>query len=123
VEAAAASSVSASIYEPADSAVTRYGFKLTLRGADGQPVPGQDLTVTLVGDGSLAPGFSAKEVKRETDAQGSAVVTWYRRSIFGRDVKATLSIEVPRPDWTLTLENVDPHDHGPRISYAGTRLR
>jgi hypothetical protein len=42
---------------------------------------------------------------RETNADGEIEFSWFRRSIFGRDVKATVSAE-PKdlPDAQITLE-------------------
>ena len=82
----------------------RFNYRLTLRDASGQPLAG-DVVLNVEGDGSLQPGHDAKTITRETDAQGEVLFAWFRRSIFGRDVKATVSAE-PRnlPDAQVTLD-------------------
>lgn len=96
-------SVSVPIFVQATDATSRLYYKATLtRG--GQPVANEEVTVSLEGDGSLQPGHDAKSIIRETDASGVVPVTWYRRSIFGRDVKATLTVATPHADCSLTLE-------------------
>jgi len=87
---------------------SRFDFKVTLNDAAGQPLAGRDVVLSVQGDGSLQPGHDAKTMTRETDAQGEVVFSWFRRSIFGRDVKATVSAE-PRdlPDAELTLETTE----------------
>ena len=118
-----AASASVSIAEPRTSSTTRLHYKIFAKDASGSPLAGEEITLRLEGDGSFAPGFSSKEVKRVTDNEGTAIVTWYRRSIFDRDVKATLTAECGRPGAVLSLESVHIVDTGPRTSYAGTRLR
>lgn len=83
---------------------SRFNYRLTLRDASGQPLAG-DVVLSVEGDGSLQPGHDAKTITRETDAQGEVLFAWFRRSIFGRDVKATVSAE-PRnlPDAQVTLD-------------------
>ena len=83
---------------------SRFNYRLTLRDASGQPLAG-DVVLSVEGDGSLQPGHDAKTITRETDAQGEVLFAWFRRSIFGRDVKATVSAE-PRnlPDAEVTLD-------------------
>jgi hypothetical protein len=84
---------------------SRFNYKLTLRDASGAVLAGKDVVLSVEGDGSLQPGHDAKTMTRETNAQGEIVFAWFRRSIFGRDVKATVSAE-PRnlPDAEVTLE-------------------
>jgi hypothetical protein len=96
---------SVGIFVESGDPTSRFNYKLTLRDADGQPLPGQDVVLSVEGDGSLQPGHDAKTMTRETNAQGEIVFAWFRRSIFGRDVKATVSSE-PRnlPDAKVELE-------------------
>jgi hypothetical protein len=86
-------SVSLPIALKAEDPTSRLHYKATVT-RSGQPASGE-IRVVLEGDGSLQPGHSAKELVRETDASGAALITWYRRSIFGRDIKATLTVIAP----------------------------
>jgi len=97
------SSVSVPIFVEAGDATSRLHYKATLT-RSGQPVAAEELTISLEGDGSLQPGHDAKRIVRETDASGVVPVTWYRRTIFGRNIKATLSVSAPHADCSLTLE-------------------
>jgi hypothetical protein len=99
-------SVSVPISLAASEATSRLHFKVSVT-RSGQPAPAEEVKVTLVGDGSLQPGHDAKQLVRESDAAGVASVTWYRRSIFGRDIKATLTVESSHSDCALTLEPVE----------------
>jgi hypothetical protein len=85
--------------------MTRFDYKVTLKDAGGQPLAGKDVVLAVDGDGSLQQGFNAKQIVRETNANGEIAFSWFRRSIFGRDVKATVSAE-PKdlPDALITLE-------------------
>ncbi len=120
-------SESISIDEPRSSNSTRQYFRVSLRGADGQPLANEGLTLTLQGDGSLASGFDAKEAARESDASGIVPVTWFRRGIFSRDAKAVLTITSRRNDASIRLEQVDNEEMaaaaGPWISWAPRRLK
>jgi len=84
---------------------TRFPFKLTLCDAGGQPLPAKDVLISVEGDGSLQQGHNAKTLTRETNASGEVEFSWFRRSIFGRDAKAVVSVE-PRdlPDAQIKLE-------------------
>jgi hypothetical protein len=89
------SSVSASFSVEPSAPTVRLTYRATVRKSDGSPLSGAEVTFTLDGDGSLQPSHHAKSLIRETDAGGAAEVTWFRRSIFGRPLHATLSVEVP----------------------------
>jgi hypothetical protein len=84
---------------------SRFNYKLTVCDAKGQPLAGKDVVLSVDGPGSLQPGHDAKSMTRETDAQGEVLFAWFRRSIFGRDINATVSVE-PRdlPDAQISLE-------------------
>jgi hypothetical protein len=99
-------SVSVPISLHASEATSRLHFKASVT-RSGQPAPAEEVKVILVGDGSLQPGHDAKQLVRESDASGVASVTWYRRSIFGRDIKATLTVESSHSDCAVTLEPVE----------------
>jgi hypothetical protein len=99
-------SVSVPISLTSSEATSRLHFKASVT-RSGRPATAEDVKVTLVGDGSLQPGHDAKQLVRETDASGVASVTWYRRSIFGRDIKATLTVESSHSDSSVMLEPVE----------------
>ncbi len=101
-----ASPVSVSIFEEASSNTTRRHYRILLTDESGAPVAGEDVVLTLVGDGSFVPNFKSEEIKRESDAEGKSQFTWYRRSIFGRDVKATVSAQADKPGRAVSLEEI-----------------
>jgi hypothetical protein len=106
------------------NAVRRY-YDVIVKSASGEAVAGEALKVTLVGDGSLAPGFDSKEIARQTDEDGVAHVTWFRRNIWSRNVKCTLSIEASS-DATISFEQRDeapPEETGPRMSWTPSRRK
>ena len=116
------SSASVFISEPANSATARLTYQLVVKRPDGAPLTGEEVVVSLEGDGSLQSGFSSKEVKRTTDEDGIERVSWYRRGIYGRPVKATLSVSSTSPDSAVTLERVeDESTEGNWISWAPRR--
>ena len=82
-------------------------FRIAARKADGTPLAGVELRVTLEGDGSFQHNFDSKSVVRVPDADGNAEVTWYRRSIFGRDIKGTITVSSPVATRTITLQQVE----------------
>jgi len=114
---------SVSISEAKLSNVGQLHFELRLTSSAGAPLAGSDLRVILDGDGSLAPTRDVKEVVRETNADGAARVTWYRRSIFGRDVHATLSVASELTDALVSLQQLSPDQvqTGPRTVWSPER--
>jgi hypothetical protein len=82
-------------------------YDLILKRKDGAAASGAEVLVRLEGDGSLAPAFDAKEQRRVTDDEGVVDVTWYRRSIFGRNVKAKLSASI-EGDYELSMQPGEP---------------
>ena len=119
-------SASVSILEPEKSSTSRHVYRLLLRDGRGEPLAGEEVVVTLQGDGSLAPGFSSKEVRREMDESGAALVTWYRRGIYGRDIKAALSAMAAPSGASISFERLSDEEvaalDGPRIVHARSRL-
>ncbi len=79
------------IAEPTNTAANRLAFKLRLTDSKGAPLAGREVNVEIVGDGSFAINFSSKEIKRQTDEAGEAKVVWFRRGIYGRKVRGTIS--------------------------------
>jgi hypothetical protein len=98
------SSSSLPISVDASAPTVRLHFRLLVTSSSGEPLAGEEVKVRLEGDGSLQPRHDAKDLPRETGPDGSAEVTWYRRSIFGRNLKATISVEAPREGVEATLE-------------------
>jgi hypothetical protein len=98
---------STKIFTDKSSNVARMYFRIAARKADGSPLTGVELRVTLEGDGSLQPNFDSKSVVRVPDADGIAEVTWYRRSIFGRDIKGTLTVTSPDTNSTVVLTETE----------------
>ena len=98
------STTSIPIFTENGSNTVRMSFKLIVKQADGSPLTGEECTVTLEGDGSLAPRHDSKRIYRTTNSDGAAEVIWYRRGIYGRDVHATLSVESPAEGSSVTIE-------------------
>jgi hypothetical protein len=82
-------------------------FRIAARKANGSPLTGVELRVSLEGDGSFQHNFDSKSVIRVPDENGNCEVTWFRRSIFGRDIKGTLTVTSPEAGSTVTLEQVE----------------
>src|SRR5688500_12233448 len=101
------STASTQIFTDKSSNVGRMYFRIAVRKADGSPLTGVELRVTLEGDGSLQPNFDSKSVVRVPDVEGNAEVTWYRRSIFGRNIKGTLTVTSPDANSNLVLEETE----------------
>jgi hypothetical protein len=101
------STASIPIFTDKSSNLGRMYFRIAPRTADGSPLAGVELRITLEGDGSFQPNFDSKSLIRVPDADGNAEVTWYRRSIFGRDIKATLTVTSPDPSSTVTLQQIE----------------
>lgn len=102
------SAASYSIFAENGSNTVRMNFRFEVTGPDGSPVVGEECTVRLEGDGSLAPRHDSKQVYRTTNSEGAAEVVWYRRGIYGRDVKATLTVESPVEGSSVKVETTTP---------------
>jgi hypothetical protein len=81
-------------------------FRITAHNADGTPLTGVELRVTLEGYGSFQHNFDSKSVVREPNPDGVADVTWYRRSIFGRDIHGTITVTTPQAGATVSIAQV-----------------
>src|SRR5438309_4208119 len=103
-----ATGIEIQIFEPAGGGAGRHTYVASVKKENGEPLAGVDVKIAMRGDGSLAPAMSSAEIYRETDAAGKARFTWYRRSIFSRDVKATLSLSVAAADASLSFEETAP---------------
>ena len=120
------STTEVSIAESATSSNARLYWQIALKSASGEPAPGVEIKITLAGDGSLAPQFDSKEVFRLTEEDGTANVTWYRRNIWGRSVKATLTVSRPVEGQSVALEAMSeaPAEMiGPRTEWTPQRRR
>ena len=95
------------IFEPKDSAAVNHVYKVRVT-RDGSPLAGAEIVFALEGSGSLASQFSAKEAKRETDAAGETQAGWYRRSIWGRDIRATITATVEQTGAQISFEEIMP---------------
>jgi hypothetical protein len=113
---------SVSFSEPVSSPTTRRVYELRVADASGNPLSGLQLEVMLTGDGSFAPNFSSKEIRRETDEAGKASFDWYRRSIFNRQVNATITVGTTRDDCSIEIELIPESQaaaqQGPKVSYV-----
>ena len=101
---------------------TKLAFKLRLTDAKGAPLAGREVSVELQGDGSFAINFSAKEIKRLTDEAGEAVVVWFRRGIYGRKLRGTISGSPDDGEGTLAWEPTE-EDTGMMVDYTQEALR
>jgi hypothetical protein len=102
-------SASAEIFIEAQEPKARFDYLLTLRDAAGNILAGKDVVIECEGDGSLQSAHNAKQLVRETNAEGQVKFQWFRRGIFGRDVKAVITVEGrDLPDSVVTLESVEP---------------
>jgi hypothetical protein len=91
------------IFTENGSNTVRMSFRFTVKQADGSPLAGEECTVTLEGDGSLAPRHDSKRIYRTTNSEGGSEAIWYRRGIYGRDVHATLTVESPADGSTVEI--------------------
>ena len=98
------STASIPIFTENGSNTVRMSFRLVVRKPDGSALAGEECTVTLEGDGSLAPRHNSKRILRTTGSDGAAEVIWYRRGIYGRDVHATLTVESPVAESSVSIE-------------------
>jgi len=100
-----AASASIEILEPATGGAGRHSYVINVVVAGGDPAPaGEDLIVVLEGGGSLAPTFPSNQIRRETDASGQARFTWYRRSIYDRDIQAKVIVTPSSPGSSVSIE-------------------
>ena len=118
---ATASTASFIIEEPQASAVARRSFALRLTTSAGEPVAGVEVPIGLEGDGSFATGFSSKEIKRTTGADGSAGFPWHRRGIYGRNVRGVISISAPADGQSVEIIEVE--DESSEANWVSYRQR
>ena len=111
------------IAEAANTDVTRLAFKLRLTDANDVPLAGREVNVEIDGDGSFAINFSSKEIKRVTDDAGEAVVAWFRRGIYGRKIRGTISGSPGNGEGSLAWELTDDSDAGTVVGYTPDDVR
>ncbi len=104
------------------SPISKITYAIEARDGDGKPVAGQDVSLTIEGDGSFAANFPAKELTRTTDENGTAQATWFRSGIYLRRVKATVAVTLPVAG-TVTLTEVDDEGDKVWISWKKEELR
>jgi hypothetical protein len=117
------STASYEIFTENGSNMVRQPLRFVVKKPDGSPAGGEECAITLEGDGSLAPRHDSKRILRTTNSEGAAEIVWYRRGIYGRDVRATLSVEAPVTDATVTIDTTDPEPmvHISRLDVRGIR--
>ena len=103
-----ANNLSIEIVEAKTSNVARRAFAIRVTRPDGSPAAGETLEITLDGPGSLAYAFSAKDQRREADTNGTIKIDWYRKGIFDRDIKATVTVATKLDGANVSYEEVDP---------------
>ena len=111
------------INEAKTSNVARRTFALRVTKSDGSPVAGAGIEIALDGPGSLAYAFSAKDQRREADASGTVKIDWYRKGIFDRDIKATISIAASAADAALSYEEIVPETANTSYNLPPKKLR
>jgi hypothetical protein len=117
------SKVTIEISEAKSSNVARRGFAIKVSNADGSPAPGALIEVALDGPGSLAYAFSAKDQRREADANGIIKIDWYRKGIFDRDIKGTISVTTPVAGAGLSYEEIVPETANTSYNLPPKKLR
>ena len=111
------------ISEHRSSNVARRAFAIRVTGKDGSPVAGTTVEITLEGPGSLAYAFSAKDQRKETDANGTTKIDWYRKGIFDRDIKATISASASVDGADVSYVEVDPETANTSYNFPTKKLR
>ena len=97
------------IFEPASGGAGRHSYLVSVAApGGGPPDAGEEMIITLDGGGSLAPSFPSSQIRRETDASGQARFTWYRRSIYDRDIRAKLVVTPSTPGSSISIEETAP---------------
>jgi hypothetical protein len=117
------SNTSIEIVEAKNSNVARRAFALRVSKADGSPAAGTTVEIELNGPGSLSYAFSAKDQRREADAEGSLKIDWFRKGIFDRDIKATITAKVALDGATIESMEVHPETADTSYNFPPRKLR
>src|SRR6478672_9079402 len=115
--------LSIEIVEAKSSNVARRAFAIRVTREDGSPAAGAAIEVTLNGPGSLAYAFSAKDQRRETDANGTTKIDWFRKGIFDRDIKATVSATTSLEGADVSFVEVEPETANTSYNFPPRKLR
>ena len=115
--------VSIEIVEAKSSNVARRAFAIRVLKADGSPAAGQTVEITLEGPGSLAYAFSAKDQRKETDANGTFKIDWFRKGIFDRDIKATITASSSDEGADVSYVEVEPETADTSYNFPPRKLR
>ena len=115
--------VSIEIIEARTTNVARRAFAIRVTTADGSPAAGTTVEVTLEGPGSLSYAFSAKDQRRETDASGVTKIDWFRKGIFDRDIKATITATASVEGADVSYVEVDPETANTSYNFPPKKLR
>jgi hypothetical protein len=110
------------IEEIPSSTVSRHYYKLVLKDAGGSPLAGKDVVITVEGDGSFAHNFLSNEIHRETDENGEAQFTWFRRSVYLRTARAKVTATYAS-DASLTIAELEEAPPGVSISWKPDEIR
>jgi hypothetical protein len=119
----AESTASIEIVEAKNSNVARRAFALRVTRADGTPAAGATVEIQLEGPGSLSYAFSAKDQRREADAEGTLKIDWYRRGIFDRDIKATITAKPALDGASVEHMEVNPETADTSYNFPPRKLR
>lgn len=114
---------SVQIDEPVSSSVSKHVYKIILKDEAGQPVSGEEVSISMTGSGGFEMSFASDAIKRTTDDAGEATFTWYRRGIFTRGVKATVTAEAGRAGTILSLERVTELPPDVSMSWVKTEFK
>jgi hypothetical protein len=115
--------MSIEIVEAKTTNIARRAFAIRVTRADGSPAAGTTVEVTLDGPGSLAYAFSAKDQRKETDASGTTKIDWYRKGIFDRDIKATITAGTSIEGADVSYVEVDPETSNTSYNFPTKKLR
>ena len=115
--------LSIEILEAKSTNVARRAFAIRVSNADGSPAAGAAVEVTLEGPGSLAYAFSAKDQRKEADANGVTKIDWYRKGIFDRDIKATITVATSVDGADVSYVEVEPETSNTSYNFPPRKLR
>ena len=117
------SNTSIEIVEAKNSNVARRAFALRVSKADGSPAAGATVEIQLDGPGSLSYAFSAKDQRREADAEGTLKIDWFRRGIYDRDIKATITAKASIEGASVEHMEVNPETADTSYNFPPRKLR
>jgi hypothetical protein len=122
-DSSVSTNVTIEISEPRSSNVARRAFAIRVTKPDGSAAAGTTIEITLEGPGSLAYAFSAKDQRKETNADGQTKIDWYRKGIFDRDIKATITAGTSIEGADVSYVEVDPETANTSYNFPTKKLR